>query len=323
MLTVDKYIYKVYEEGGFSAAAKALFVSQPALSMAISRHEESIGFKIFDRSVVPVALTPQGKVYIEYLDESIYSERNMRMRIENLGNMKYGSLNIGAYSYSAYQLLPAVISDFMAEYPEARICLDMGSMGSVENLKEKLDKHIIDIMLDYKYDPSKHNVVPIVRERMIIAMSRELPGSEKLLPYSVSRQDLLSRDYENLPVLSDLSLLRDIPFCHHSAFSSTSSKLKEILGEYKKSRCIIENARQVYMHYSLMRCGIAADMTSDFHISEWDDDLIYIIPDTDRAYRTLYMIFSKAGPENPMVEIFTRLTKEKYSAWNSVSDENI
>ena len=58
MELLEKYTYSVYSLGSFSAAAKELFISQPALSSAISRHEKNLGFPIFDRSVIPITLTP-------------------------------------------------------------------------------------------------------------------------------------------------------------------------------------------------------------------------------------------------------------------------
>ena len=84
MELLEKYSYTVYQTGSFSAAAKELFISQPALSTAIARHEKNLGFAIFDRSVIPIALTPEGRIYVEYLEEKEKSENYMRNRIKML-----------------------------------------------------------------------------------------------------------------------------------------------------------------------------------------------------------------------------------------------
>lgn len=60
-----KYIYTVYEKGSFSKAARALYLTQPALSIAVQKAEEKIGMPLFDRSQKPLKLTPAGEVYIE------------------------------------------------------------------------------------------------------------------------------------------------------------------------------------------------------------------------------------------------------------------
>ena len=59
-----KYIERVYQEGSFSKAAEALYMTQPALSLAVKRVEESIGAEIFDCSRRPLQLTDAGRVYL-------------------------------------------------------------------------------------------------------------------------------------------------------------------------------------------------------------------------------------------------------------------
>lgn len=41
-----KYIYTVYEKGSFSKAARALYLTQPALSIAVQKAEEKIGMPL-------------------------------------------------------------------------------------------------------------------------------------------------------------------------------------------------------------------------------------------------------------------------------------
>ena len=43
------YIYTIYQEGSFSRAASKLYLSQPALSIAIRKIENEIGMPLFDR----------------------------------------------------------------------------------------------------------------------------------------------------------------------------------------------------------------------------------------------------------------------------------
>lgn len=63
MLINSRYLYilAVAEEGSIQAGAKRLGISQPTLSVQISRLEQDLGFEIFDRSPFGVTLTPAGK----------------------------------------------------------------------------------------------------------------------------------------------------------------------------------------------------------------------------------------------------------------------
>ena len=76
-----QYVYELYKEGNFSKAAAKLFISQPALSMAIQKTEASIGMPLFDRSTRPMRLTPAGEIYEE--GNNLY-ERSMKI-FENAG----------------------------------------------------------------------------------------------------------------------------------------------------------------------------------------------------------------------------------------------
>ena len=53
-----KYIYMVYQKGSFSKAAAALYLTQPALSIAVQKVEAEIGMPLFDRN--RIAISSQG-----------------------------------------------------------------------------------------------------------------------------------------------------------------------------------------------------------------------------------------------------------------------
>ena len=59
------YIQTIYKMGSFSQAARALYLTQPALSLAVQRVEARIGMPVFDRTRKPLQLTEAGKLYIE------------------------------------------------------------------------------------------------------------------------------------------------------------------------------------------------------------------------------------------------------------------
>ena len=59
------YVNQVAECGSFTKAAAKLFISQPALSNYISKVEEDLGVKLFDRSATPLKLTYAGEQYLK------------------------------------------------------------------------------------------------------------------------------------------------------------------------------------------------------------------------------------------------------------------
>ena len=55
-----RYIWQVWQEGSFSRAAEKLYMTQPALSIAVKRVEAGLGAELFDRSRHPLELTQAG-----------------------------------------------------------------------------------------------------------------------------------------------------------------------------------------------------------------------------------------------------------------------
>ena len=69
-LSQYKIFYEVAKAGNISKAAKELYISQPAISKAISKLEDSIGIPLFTRSSRGVQLTAEGQVLFEYAKEA-------------------------------------------------------------------------------------------------------------------------------------------------------------------------------------------------------------------------------------------------------------
>ena len=100
-----EYIYEIYKSGSFSKAAENLYITQPALSMAVKKIEEAIGMSLFDRSTRPLTLTEAGKIYIASIDKFIAMEEDLNNQIHDIHELRSGSLTIGGSHYiNAYIL---------------------------------------------------------------------------------------------------------------------------------------------------------------------------------------------------------------------------
>ena len=116
-----KYIYQVYQDGSFSAAAEHLYMSQPALSIAVKRVEESVGAELFDRSRRPLALTEAGQNYIDTLQGILRLEEDLARQIEDLRGLKTGTLRLGGTHFLNCYILAPILAAFAKEYPGIRI----------------------------------------------------------------------------------------------------------------------------------------------------------------------------------------------------------
>ncbi len=308
-----KYAYKVNELRSFSAAAKALFISQPALSAAISRLEKDLGFKIFDRATVPLNLTQEGRIYMESLDQITESEKIMTERIKRISDMNYGVLSIGGASLASNYVLPRVCAEYKKRFPKIEVNIDAGNVGSSTNLTEKIRKHAIDLVVSYEYNSSIYERTKLFDEQLVVAVRRDMPGVEQLLKYSVSFDDLIYGEIPEENKLEDLSILSSLPFMTFPKDANITRHMNELLGEYNVSNYKILNARHGGVHYNFMREGVGALMTTTLIVRTHPigkDKLAFFVPKGERGLRPLYIAKPSDFPATVAAKNFIALAKE-------------
>jgi DNA-binding transcriptional LysR family regulator len=112
----------VVQHGGFSAAAKALYRSQSRVSTHVADLEQALGAQLFDRSVHPPQLTPEGRVLRQHFDEIL-------RRLEALADVSatYGSVGgevrLGLYPSAAAYLFPQVVQRLRRTHPGVSLVL--------------------------------------------------------------------------------------------------------------------------------------------------------------------------------------------------------
>ena len=94
-----KYIYTIYKTKSFSAAAEQLFITQPALSIAVRKEEELWGAPFFDRNAHPLGLTAAGELYIQKVIAIMKLEQELKQQISDLTNLETGELHIAGTQY--------------------------------------------------------------------------------------------------------------------------------------------------------------------------------------------------------------------------------
>lgn len=99
------YFLSLVEHKNFTNTAKALYVSQPAISKQVAALEKELGFPLFFRSNRNVSLTPAGMIYLKVFTETteiyknamkqakdIYSEKSRLLRLGCVDGMELGNL---------------------------------------------------------------------------------------------------------------------------------------------------------------------------------------------------------------------------------------
>ncbi len=111
----------VVKLGNMSAAAKELYISQPAVSMAIKQLEDRMGNTLLVRTAKGVYPTREGKVLYTYLEQALCWIQAAEEKYFQLVNMEMGELKIGASDTVIANFLLPYLEEYHRLYPDINI----------------------------------------------------------------------------------------------------------------------------------------------------------------------------------------------------------
>ena len=117
----------IVDEGSFKKAADSLFVTQPAVSLQVQNLEKQLDIAIFDRGGRKAQLTEAGKLLLNYCEKILGECLETCKAVEDLNNLKGGSIIIGASQTTGTYLMPRMIGVFRQKYPEVSVQLQIHS----------------------------------------------------------------------------------------------------------------------------------------------------------------------------------------------------
>lgn len=122
----------VASEGGFTAAAERLFVTQSALTASIQQLEEALGLRLFHRTTRRVDLTAAGAEFLPVAQRLLreFDGAVADMRASATGERGHVSIATAA-SVMAHLLAPAITA-FTARYPNVGLTIRDGVSGDVQ-----------------------------------------------------------------------------------------------------------------------------------------------------------------------------------------------
>jgi DNA-binding transcriptional LysR family regulator len=132
-----RYFLLIAEQGTFTKAAKRAHLSQPALTAAIQRLEDSMGARLFDRGRGGVRLTAAGEALVPHARAVLTSLADGRRAVQEVLTLQAGEVRIGAGATSCTYLLPPLLAAFHARLPDLRLTLreatSMEALDAVES----------------------------------------------------------------------------------------------------------------------------------------------------------------------------------------------
>jgi DNA-binding transcriptional LysR family regulator len=137
-----KIFCKIVECKSISKAASQLYVSQPAVSLAVKQLESNLNVQLFFRTQKGVTLTAEGEVLYNYVKQGCNIINIGEEKMKELTQLKSGEISIGASDMTLRFFLLPYIEEFHKNYPSVKIRITNAT--TPETLK-----HLKEGMIDF------------------------------------------------------------------------------------------------------------------------------------------------------------------------------
>jgi DNA-binding transcriptional LysR family regulator len=115
----------IVDAGSFSAAAKQLGVSVPAISRRLSGFEERIGTPLLHRTTRHVACTEYGQIYYDRAARILGEIEEVELELAGMRSAPAGLLRVSAPSVFGRSFVAPVIPEFLNRFPRVRVDLSL------------------------------------------------------------------------------------------------------------------------------------------------------------------------------------------------------
>ncbi len=283
------YVLEVYKEQSFSAAAKNLYISQPSLSASIKRIEDKAGAPIFNRATAPISLTEIGEQYVKCAREMDKIEAGFQSFVFDRLHLVKGEIKIGGSSLFSSYILPPMISEFNAKYPDIELHI---YEGSTKNLMSLLIDGELDIVLDNTIVVNDNVFAqPYQSEMLLLAVPKNLYYNPEV---ALTVEDIQNSRHcaKDAPCI-DLETFAEMPFVFLKQENDTGKRAKQLCKKHGFTPNVLFALDQQVTAYNITCTGMGISFVSDTlvqYLHEVPNVAYYKLPDTEIHRELFYYV---------------------------------
>jgi len=194
MLDLLRLFVKVVEEQSFTATARKLGITQPAVSNNIRALEDKLGAELLARRTKRLSLTPAGELVFRRAQNILTEWTNLRNELGGLRAEVVGKVTIAASNIPGEYLLPCRLAAFQAAYPKVSLKICVGD--SVAMLNKVLSEEADFAVVGSPVDTGKLEAVLWLDDELMLIVPADWPlaSSETLSLDELMRYPLIVRE---------------------------------------------------------------------------------------------------------------------------------
>lgn len=215
-LTTLRHFQAIAQHGHMTRAARALGISQPALSAMLKKLEKEVGTDLLNRTGRGVELTEAGRVFLQHAEDAIRRADAGVKAVRELIGLERGSIRVGGGATATTYLLPPVVSMVRKTHPGLRFYVrEQGSNAvAAAVLSGELDLGIVTLPIHHP-EQAELLRVPLVDDELRLILppgeSPETGGRAKAkrsaeqvggLRLARASQTFRWKDLEGVPVVA-------------------------------------------------------------------------------------------------------------------------
>src|SRR5919108_305291 len=138
----------VSETGSFSAAARQLDYTQPAVSKIVASLERELGTVLVDRETRPTRLTDAGAALARHADEMLELLRTAEAEVQAVAQLDSGTLSVGVFSSAGASFFVDALCALRAKHPGVEVLITEGMPSA---LVERLRAGDLDLAIVFDF----------------------------------------------------------------------------------------------------------------------------------------------------------------------------
>ncbi len=168
-----RYVVAVAQELSFRRAAGKVFVSQPALSLAVAKLEDELGVKLFERTRTDVQVTAVGRLVVAQAERALEECARVKTVAAGGRDQLTGVLRLGTiYTVGPY-LLPRLVVALHAIAPAMPLEIEESITAS---LTDRLRNGALDIaIIALPFEEVGVETIPLYDEAFSVVVPRAHP----------------------------------------------------------------------------------------------------------------------------------------------------
>lgn len=167
----------VADAASITAAARALRISQPAVSKQLAELEQSLGTPLVDRLSRGIRLTAAGELLAGYARQIFQAELAAETELSGLLGLQGGSLAVGASTTIGSYLVPRVLGEFHTQHPQVAVRL---VIGNTQAITEAVLERSIDVGLTEGLLPGEAlDEEVLTHDEMVLITSTQHPLAQQ------------------------------------------------------------------------------------------------------------------------------------------------